>query len=175
MKNTSKAQAIFIFSMFFSVVCIFYFSFLDSGVQGLNQVKQEGSLSPQDEVSQKVAQVDVKNIKNYWISSDSLIAHGKVVYGNNCAVCHGPGGKGDGPASQGLNVRSLIEGKWKQGGSSIELFETLAKGVAGTSMVSFKHLPVLDRWALVHFIRSITKNKIKDDTKALNNFGSQSK
>jgi len=29
----------------------------------------------------------------------------------------------------------------------------------------------VDRWSLVHFIRSITHNKIKDDPKKLEEFG----
>ena len=144
-------------------------------MEGLDVVKESSLQGPQGTKTQSLAQVDVKNIKDYWMSSDALIAHGKVVFSNNCAVCHGPGGKGDGPAAQGLNVRSLVEGKWKQGGSSINLFKTLQKGIPGTSMAAFGHLPVVDRWALVHFIRSITKNKVKDDLASLKTFGAQSK
>jgi len=30
---------------------------------------------------------------------------GAVIYGQFCAMCHGPGGKGDGPAAAGLNPK----------------------------------------------------------------------
>ncbi len=159
--------------MALSFLCLGYLSFFDSGVEGLDLVK-EASVLETDTESKKAIKVDVKNLKNYWISSEALIAHGKIVYGNNCAVCHGAGGRGDGPASQGLKVRDLIKGDWRLGGSSIALFQSVTKGIPKTSMAAFQHLSLVDRWALVHFIRSITKNKVKD-TAQLETFGPQSK
>lgn len=35
----------------------------------------------------------------------SSVDNGKVIYNQNCQVCHGPEGKGDGPASAGLNPK----------------------------------------------------------------------
>jgi len=52
-------------------------------------------------------------------------------------------------------------------GTSDGLFQTVTNGSPGTSMASMKYLPVVDRWAVVQFIRSITKNKIKDDRQSL--------
>ena len=37
-------------------------------------------------------------------------------------------------------------------------------------MVSFKHLPIKHRWALVQMIRSITKNKVPDNEEQLESF-----
>ncbi|MCB0386285.1 MAG: cytochrome c, partial [Bdellovibrionales bacterium] len=90
-----------------------------------------------------------------------------------CAVCHGKEGKGNGPASSGLvpPPRNLVEGKWKQGGSSKDLFVTMEMGVPGTSMIGFAHLPKIQRWALVHYLRSITMNKVEDDLDELERFG----
>lgn len=36
-------------------------------------------------------------------------------------------------------------------------------GIPNGSMASFKHLKVADRWAIIHFIESITENKSKDN------------
>lgn len=33
------------------------------------------------------------------------VAHGKALYDTHCAACHGPGGKGDGPAAEGMARR----------------------------------------------------------------------
>jgi mono/diheme cytochrome c family protein len=33
------------------------------------------------------------------------VAAGKAKFDQNCALCHGPEGKGDGPGSQGLNPK----------------------------------------------------------------------
>ena len=108
-----------------------------------------------------------------WISTESLIAKGKKVYAINCAVCHGPKGLGDGTPGLSPPPRNLVEGKWKSGGSSKALYMTLQKGIEGTSMISFKHLAPLDRWALVHYMRSITNNKVPDDSKELEKFAPQ--
>ena len=109
--------------------------------------------------------------KTPWLASDSLIAHGGKVYKIHCAVCHGPKGLGDGTPGLEPPPRNLVEGKWKRGGSAKALFITFQEGIAGTSMVSFKHLTKTDRWALVHYVQSLTKNKINDDPKTLEEFG----
>ncbi|MCZ0933371.1 MAG: cytochrome c [Oligoflexia bacterium] len=108
-----------------------------------------------------------------WISSEGLVAYGSKVYQAQCALCHGAKGLGDGTPGLVPPPRNLVEGKWTQGGSSKALFMTLQKGIEGSSMVSFKHLSKLDRWALTHYIRSITKNKVADDEKELEEFAKQ--
>ena len=115
-------------------------------------------------------QFSPEELKQPWISTKALVAQGQKVYKAQCALCHGPKGLGDGSPGLVPPPRNLVEGKWKQGGSARELFITFQEGIAGTSMVSFKHLPLLDRWALVHYIHSITKNKVTDDPKKLEEF-----
>jgi mono/diheme cytochrome c family protein len=80
-------------------------------------------------------------------------------------MCHGNEGKGDGPAGASLNPkpRNFVEGKWTHGGTRLGLMEVLEDGIKGSSMQSYKHMPINDRWALVHFIRSITTNKVADN------------
>jgi len=108
-----------------------------------------------------------------WISTKQTISQGQKVYTTQCAVCHGTKGLGDGTPGLIPAPRNLVEGKWKNGGSSKDLFTTLQKGMEGTSMVSFQHLSKSDRWALVHYIRFITKNKVQDDKKELEEFANQ--
>ena len=69
--------------------------------------------------------------------------------------------------------RNLVEGKWTKGGSSAELFHTVQNGIPGTSMAAFGHLPLVDKWALVQFIRSITENKVEDNPAELEQFAKQ--
>ena len=111
-----------------------------------------------------------EELKKPWISTQAFLTQGQKVYKAQCALCHGPKGLGDGSPGLVPPPRDLVEGAWKQGGSAEALFITLREGIAGSSMVSFKHLPLLDRWALVHYIHSITKNKVKDDPKKLEEF-----
>jgi mono/diheme cytochrome c family protein len=38
-------------------------------------------------------------------SHAAMVALGNQIYQQRCALCHGPGGKGDGPAAKGLNPK----------------------------------------------------------------------
>ena len=111
------------------------------------------------------ASVDISQVEDYWISGELMVQKGAEVYSIYCALCHGATGRGDGVAGRGLKPppRDFIEGDWKFGGSSINLFKVITEGSEGTSMASFSHIPKLERWALVHFIRSLTKKPVLDD------------
>ena len=108
---------------------------------------------------------DIAKVSEPWVETPELLAHGQKVFANNCALCHGNEGKGDGTAGMGLNPRprNLVEGKWTQGSGVTDHFKVLANGITGSSMASFKaQIKVPDRWALALFINSITQNKSKE-------------
>ena len=110
-----------------------------------------------------------------WISTEKLVQKGAALYKAQCALCHGPKGLGDGSPGLIPPPRNLVEGKWKKGNGSAEhLFTVLVQGIPSTSMVSFKHISKVDRWALVHYIHSITRNKVSDDSKKLEEFAKKS-
>ncbi len=160
----------FLFSMFFSLGFFLYVIGFHPGVD----LKEVTPTAPEQVVAggEAAKAVDVTQIEKPWVESEDMIKHGAKVYASACAVCHGPTGAGDGPAGRALvpPPRNFIEGGWKQGGDSIGLFETIRKGIPGTSMAAFGHLPVVDRWAMVQFIRSITKDKVGDDPAKLEEF-----
>ncbi|HEX4924721.1 MAG TPA: cytochrome c [Bdellovibrionales bacterium] len=107
-----------------------------------------------------------------WVSSPDRIAKGEALFQTNCAVCHGPKGGGDGVTAKSLNPppRNMVEGKWKFGGSPFQLFDLITKGSPGTSMAAFGHLPEDDRWALVHFVQSVTKNLVPATDKEIETY-----
>lgn len=164
----------FIGSIVFCVLFFIYIAFIHPGID-LKEVTEaaEASVPAVSEEVQKSV-VDVKKIEKPWLENADIAAYGKKVYANNCAICHGSEGKGDGPAGAALKPppRNFVDGKWSNGGDSIALFTTIENGLEGSSMASFKHLPKLDRWALVQFIRSITQHKVLDTETKLNDFGS---
>ena len=159
----------FLGSVVFSLFCIAYTMFLSPSISLGETEAQPGTDSSGPDVSQ---------ITEYWLTNEDMIAHGKKIFMRHCASCHGHSGAGDGVASRGLvpPPRNLIEGQWKIGGDSITLFKTLVEGIKDTSMVPYAHLPRLDRWGLVHYIRSITQNKTPDpDPEELKTFAEGAK
>jgi mono/diheme cytochrome c family protein len=168
----------FLFSMAFSLLFFVYVVFVHPGInlKEVPEVAPAGE-TPQAGGAEQTKSVDMSKIDKPWVENDDVIAHGAQVFANNCAVCHGPKGLGDGPAGMSLNPkpRNFVEGKWAGGGDSISLFKTVQNGRPGTSMASFAHLPVTDRWSVIQFIRSITKNKIKDDPAKLEAFAKTAK
>lgn len=165
----------FLFSMAFSLVFFIYVTVVHPGVD-LKEIPEAAPAGEQT-VAGGAAAVDVSKVENPWVSSEEMIAHGAKIYAANCAVCHGNAGAGDGPAGAALQPppRDLIAGQWKKGGDRQGLFDVVTNGIPGTSMAAFGHLPLVDRWALVHHIRSITKNLVKDDDAKVEAFAKTAK
>ena len=161
------------FSMVVTLAFFVYITLIYEGVD-LGEVSRVDGEAAVETAGEAGGAFDPAGVSDPWISSEGLIEHGKSIYAMQCALCHGASGKGDGIAGSGLipPPRNLIEGDWKRGGSSIELFETLTEGFgAGSSMASYAHMPVVDRWALVHYVRDMTDNVVADDPQALEEFG----
>lgn len=174
----------FVFSMVFTIGFFIYVSFIHTGVD-LKEVALEepaaaaaaadspavagdaaapaATASSAPKAPQKIS--DLSTVTEPWVETPALIEHGHAVYNTACVACHGEDYKGSGPAAASLQPppRDLVEGKWKYGGDPISLYQTITSGVKGTSMAGFAHLAPQERWALVHFLRSITENKVPID------------
>jgi mono/diheme cytochrome c family protein len=167
----------FLFSMVFSLGFFVYVTFMHPGIN----LKEVPEAAPAGDTklagATQTKTIDMAKVEKPWVESEEVAGHGAKVYSNNCAVCHGPTGMGDGPAGMSLNPRprNLVEGKWTVGGDSISLFKTVQNGIPGTSMAPFGHIPLADRWAIVQYIRSITKSKLKDDPAKLEAFATTAK
>ena len=97
--------------------------------------------------------------------SPELEARGKALYSKHCAACHGASGHGDGPAAFLLfpkprNFPSatfrLISTTNRQP-TDADLYRTISRGMPGSAMPSWEHLPSADRWALVFVVRELTR------------------
>lgn len=96
-----------------------------------------------------------KTRKNPVAPGATAVTQGKQVAQLNCVACHGTGGKGDGAAGQALSPRPA---DWTspvvQSESDGELFWKISNGRG--PMPPWKHLSEPDRWAIAHYIRSLT-------------------
>jgi mono/diheme cytochrome c family protein len=108
--------------------------------------------------------VDVMTFKN---PSQELISKGKKLFDANCSSCHGQDGRGDGPASAGLNPppRNYTSNEeWKNGRRISDIYKTLQEGIPGSAMASYTYLNPEDIFALAEYIRSAFINDPPQDT-----------
>lgn len=82
------------------------------------------------------------------------LARGKQLYGENCASCHGAGGRGDGLAGKGLDPApaDFTDAARIAQRSAYGLYNTITLGVGGTGMAAYRQLTDDDRWALAFFV-----------------------
>jgi high-affinity iron transporter len=85
-------------------------------------------------------------------------ANGETLFATHCQMCHGPQGKGDGPAGRVLDPppRDLTKRPYKQGCGPGAIVKTLRSGVDGSAMPSFASvLSDPEMRALASYVRSL--------------------
>ena len=95
-----------------------------------------------------------------------LFEHGKSVYLQNCAACHGVKGDGRGDAAAFLlpKPRDFIQAKYRLRSTptgrlptDVDLFRAVSLGMPGTPMPAWKHiLNEDDRWAVVEYVKTFS-------------------
>ncbi len=134
---------------------------LEQGVQALRQAidqRQDGAA-----VAKQARQLGARLAVAYEVSQAPVItpdpARGAALYAQNCSICHGDTGAGDGPAGVGLepapaNLRDVARLDQL---SLFDLYNTLALGIDGTEMPSFAdQLDDRQRWDVAAYIAGFT-------------------
>lgn len=165
----------FLFSMIVVFGFIIYLAVIHPGVDLGENMKDPSELAPVKE--DILAGFNIDDVKEPWVSSEKMIAYGNKVFETNCSTCHGKEGKGDGVAGAALNPkpRNFVEGKWTQGEGMTSHFKAISNGIAGSAMAPYGHMKAGDRWALVHWIESVTNNKSKEDAAKVAEFAKTAK
>lgn len=151
-------------------ICIFaLFAFLVvPGMRNANQPLSGPAVSPPQGESGWLDLTDYPPTKGYTLApvdpktvmspAPELLARGQVLFNQNCVACHGPAGRGDGPAAKGLNPppRDFSHAAgWKNGYQIEGIWKTLQEGVKGSAMVAYEYLSQKDRMAIVHYVQSL--------------------
>ncbi|WMW06352.1 FTR1 family protein [Pseudomonas entomophila] len=134
---------------------------LEQGVQALRQAieqRQDGST-----VAHQARQLGARLAVAYEVSQAPVItpdaARGAALYAQNCSICHGDTGLGDGPAGVGLEPApaNLRNAERLDQLSLFDLYNTLTLGIDGTEMPSFAdQLDERQRWDVAAYIASFT-------------------
>ncbi|MEE8349804.1 MAG: ethylbenzene dehydrogenase-related protein [Acidobacteriota bacterium] len=102
---------------------------------------------------------------SYLASSPELLDLGKSTYAKKCLPCHGEEGDGQGEAAYLLfpKPRNFVEAKyrlistWETMPTDEDLFSTISRGMPGSAMPSWAHLPERTRWGLLHYLKTFSR------------------
>lgn len=143
---------IFVGTVVFAVVYfvgITFFDFVDTYEDDLAQSRQELSVIREAyAAANPTFQVDEATLAGY-VGDEAMIAAGAEHYKALCAACHNEQG-------QGLIGPNLADAYWIHGGTNVDLFDVITKGVPEKGMPGWEaNLTPEDRAAVVAFIRSL--------------------
>lgn len=102
-------------------------------------------------------------------SNEESIARGREVYvENQCFDCHGERGRGDGPSAATLQDQwnhhihpADLTKRWTFIGGTTrrDIYRTFTTGLDGSPMPSYTIEPIEDRWALVDYVYSLSRDE----------------
>jgi mono/diheme cytochrome c family protein len=101
---------------------------------------------------------EAAKLQNPVPATPESVAAGKRAYGQLCANCHGPSGKGDGSVAGTDPPSDLTDGVWDFGSTDGEIFTVIHDGLSGKDMGGYaERLKETDIWNVVNFIRTLAQ------------------
>lgn len=83
--------------------------------------------------------------------------HGRKLFLQNCALCHGDRADGRGVRHQALSTppRDFTDRAWRNRTSARRLFYVIREGSPGTAMPAWKSLEASDAWHLTAYLLAV--------------------
>jgi mono/diheme cytochrome c family protein len=109
-----------------------------------------------------VAPDDAKKVKNPIPASQENLAAGEQLFSDNCVLCHGEKGMGDGPGAKTIKYKpaNFTDAKLQASETDGALFWKMSNGRG--PMPAWKDvLTDEERWKLVNYIRKLGKDAAK--------------
>lgn len=92
-------------------------------------------------------------------ATEDSIGAGRALFQQNCVVCHGPEGRGDGPQAAELNPRPADLRQHLPLHTDPQFFAFISNGVAGTAMPAWREqFSETEIWNIINFLRSEFQN-----------------
>lgn len=112
-----------------------------------------------------VIPADYAGLTNPIAPTTESLARGESIYTAQCAVCHGDGGMGDGPAGQALDPAPAPVAHTSQMLGDDYLFWRISEGGSTTpfnsAMPSFKNvLSKQERWDVINYVRALGRGQM---------------
>ncbi|MBI5762520.1 MAG: c-type cytochrome [Planctomycetes bacterium] len=133
------------------------------------------ALNPQPTAAPKTAavpdQATTSTVTPATSVDSPIVARGQALFARQCAICHGEAGDGAGKFAYLMNPRprNFKLGKFKlsttqnQVPSDDDLMRTISRGMPGSAMPPWGHLPIADLQALVQYVRQIWSDAVRAD------------
>lgn len=97
-------------------------------------------------------------------SADSL-QRGKVLFGIDCALCHGADGSGNGPLADKFTPRPVdLHGSTVRGLSDADIFMVITQGYSPMPSIA-ENLTPNERWDVINYVRSLAPGGAKSPSK----------
>jgi cytochrome c oxidase cbb3-type subunit 3 len=93
----------------------------------------------------------VRSIANLPTRSGANLAAGKTIYADNCAVCHGPDGRGN----KEFGAPNLTDGIWLFGSDEAAIVEIVANSRNGVMPAWNGRLDPVTIKALTYYVHSL--------------------
>jgi mono/diheme cytochrome c family protein len=109
-----------------------------------------------------VAPDDAKKVKNPVPPTQETLADAEQLFTDNCVLCHGEKGMGDGPGAKTIKVKpaNFTDAKMMAEETDGSLFWKMSNG-RGPMPAWKENLTDKERWELVGYIRKLTKDAAK--------------
>jgi len=125
-------------------------------------ISMSGRVTAGDAPKPWVVPASAKRVKNAVPVTKATLAAAGTLYMENCALCHGDAGKGDGPGAQAINVKpaNFTDAKMMRAETDGSIFWKMSTGRG--PMPAWKDvLTEKERWELVGYIRKLGKDAAK--------------
>jgi mono/diheme cytochrome c family protein len=91
-------------------------------------------------------------------ASAESVSAGRAIYQQRCLPCHGPRGRGDGPAGAALDPRPADLVLHVPQHPDGELFYFISRGIPGSAMPAWRDvLSETERWEVVTYLRALAQ------------------
>jgi mono/diheme cytochrome c family protein len=93
------------------------------------------------------------------LASADARSHGRALFLEHCALCHGASADGKGVRSEGFSSqpRDFTDPNWRRATTPRRVFYAVREGVSGTAMPSWKALDEKDCWDVTAYVLSVSE------------------